>query len=459
MIEKRRASQAKRRPGKSARRTKHAPASAEVHALRTDLDHANVQIEQLRRQSDELSRRAQDGEHAKSTVARLSQELHNRTLRMEQQLAVARQFQRLFMPPALPAFPQVRFAVKYQPSPRVGGDLYDVCDMGNSCVGVLVADAAGNGLSATLITAIAKMAFDTFRQNEYSPKAILEKMNLQIVRNTLEDQFLTAFLGILDLETLRLKFANASHTCPILYGPKRFALLDTEGLCCGMFEEPRYEEKEIQLRAGDRILFYTRGLVRMCNARNQAYADRRLHKLLRANRDLEIGAAVEQIGEDFSRHLAGAEQAEDLTIVGLEVVPRETKEERVVIPSEPMQLARVESLILSRLEALNYGERVLFAVRLALEEAIINAIKHGNRMDKAKHVTVTFSVDRDECVVAVEDEGPGFDPSAVPDPTADENLELPHGRGLVLMRAYMDDVTFNAKGNRVTMRKKAPWAR
>ena len=72
---------------------------------------------------------------------------------------------------------------------------------------------------------------------------------------------------------------------------------------------------------------------------------------------------------------------------------------------------------------------------------------------------MTFSADHDQCVVAVEDEGQGFDPSAVPDPTADENLELPHGRGLVLMRAYMDEVSFNAKGNRVTMRKKAPWAR
>jgi serine phosphatase RsbU (regulator of sigma subunit)/anti-sigma regulatory factor (Ser/Thr protein kinase) len=458
MVERRRAGQAKRKPGNRVRHARRSPASAEAHALRAELDRANVEIERLRRRSDELARRAQDGEHAKSTVARLSQELRNRTLRMEQQLAVARQFQRLFMPPVLPTFPQVHFAVKYQPSPRVGGDLYDVCDMGNSCVGVLVADAAGNGLSATLITAIAKIAFDTFRQNEYSPKVILEKMNQHIVRNTLEDQFLTAFLGILDLETLRLKFANASHTCPILYSPKRFETLDTEGLCCGMFEEPRCEEKEIQLQAGDRLFLYTRGLVRMCNARSQAYPERRLHKLLKANRDLEIGAMVEQVAEDFSRHLGGAEQAEDLTLVGLEVAPRRTKEEHIVIRSEPMQLARVESLILSRLEALNYGERALFAVRLALEEAVINAIKHGNRMDKAKRVTVTFSADREECVVAVEDEGQGFDPASVPDPTTDENLELPHGRGLVLMRAYMDEVKFNAKGNRVTMRKKAPWA-
>src|SRR5208283_39742 len=99
----------------------------------------------------------------------------------------------------------------------------------NSCVGILVADASGNGLSATLATAVAKIAFDTFRQNEYSPKAIMERMNRQIARNTLDDQFLTAFLGILDLETLRFKFVNAAHPRPVLYGPDRFELLDTEG--------------------------------------------------------------------------------------------------------------------------------------------------------------------------------------------------------------------------------------
>jgi serine phosphatase RsbU (regulator of sigma subunit) len=65
-----------------------------------------------------------------------------------------------------------------------------VCDMGNSCVGILVADASGSGLSATLVTAVAKMAFDTFRQNEYSPKAILEKMKKQSGR-TVPSQLFT----------------------------------------------------------------------------------------------------------------------------------------------------------------------------------------------------------------------------------------------------------------------------
>lgn len=449
----------KRRTSKPAILSPKPPAvrTRELCALQKNLAKANLTIGQLREEIEELRSRAQQGDNALHTVAELSRELQNRTVRMEQQLAVARQFQRLFMPPALPSNPRVRLAVKYQPSPRVGGDLYDVFDMGNSSIGIFAADASGYGLTATLVTAVAKMALDTFRQGEYSPKRIMEQVNRQVLQNTLENQFLTAFLAVLDLETMRIKYVNAGHPCPIVYGKGRFEQLDTEGLCCGMFEDPKYEERETHLRPGDKLLVSTRGLVEMVNASGKAYDNKRLHALLRANRDLEPSALVEKLAEEFNRHMGGAEQLEDLTLVGLEVVLREVAENCIVIPSEPMQLNRVESLILPRLEALNYGERAVFGVRLAIEEAVINAIKHGNRMDKAKRVTITYSVDEKECAISVEDEGPGFDPASVPDPTADENLELTHGRGLVLIRAYMDNVSFNKRGNRITMRKVAPW--
>jgi serine phosphatase RsbU (regulator of sigma subunit)/anti-sigma regulatory factor (Ser/Thr protein kinase) len=429
----------------------------ELSALQQELKRATSLEAQLRKEISDLKRSVLEGESARSTVAELSRELHHRTRRLEQELVVARQFQRLFMPVSLPTFPQAKLAVKYSASPRVGGDLYDVFDMGNSCVGIFIGDASGDGLPATLITAVAKMALDAFRQNEYSPRVIMDRVNGQVLRNTLDQQFLTAFLGVLDLETLRMKYVNASHPCPVVYGADRFELLDTEGLCCGMFDDPNYEEKMVQLRPGDRVLLYTRGLVEMCNDAGKAFEHHALYEQLRRAPDLDVGEMVERLADCFLRHLAGAEQMEDLTLIGLQLIPREVKEETVVIPSEPMQLNRVETLILNRLEALNYGERAIFGVRLAIEEAVINAIKHGNRMDKAKKVTITYSADQDECVISVADEGRGFDPGAVPDPTMDENLELPHGRGLVLMKAYMDDVSHNEKGNMVTMRKKAPW--
>jgi len=114
----------------------------------------------------------------------------------------------------------------------------------------------------------------------------------------------------------------------------------------------------------------------------------------------------------------------------------------------------VESEVLERVRQMGYDETARFAVRLALEEAINNAIKHGNRGDPAKAVEIVCSVTPERAEITVRDQGEGFDPASVPDPTAEENLQKPCGRGIMLMRAYMDEVRYNAKGNAVTLLKR-----
>ena len=394
---------------------------------------------------------------ARARIGELEEALRKSTRRVELHNEVALQFQNLFNPPALPRLDGINFVVKYQPCARVGGDLYDIFDLGNGCVGILVADIAGHGLASVFVTALAKMAFDAFRQNEYSPKRILERLNEHLVRHTLSHQFLTAFLCVIDLDTLRMKYVNAAHPCPVVCSGTRFEVLDTEGLCAGMFEDPRYEENEIQLAPEDRAVFFTRGILGMCNGEDKPPRDTQFYDVLRQEREAPLGELMRLLAADFDRCLGGAEQTEDLTLVGLELVKRKTQANRIEVPSEPQQIHRVEERILGGLADLNYGERVLFGVRLAVEEAVVNAMKHGNKMDKAKKVVVTYSMDDKECVISVADEGDGFDPASVPDPTIDENLELAHGRGMVLIRAYMDEVCYNDKGNCVTMRKKAPW--
>ena len=125
-----------------------------------------------------------------------------------------------------------------------------------------------------------------------------------------------------------------------------------------------------------------------------------------------------------------------------------------VIPSDPRAARRLAEEILSRVRSRGYGKEVCFAIRLALEEALINAIKHGNRSDPDKKVRVCAEVGEDLTAITVADEGEGFNPDSVPDPTADENLEKPCGRGIMLMRAYMDEVRFNDRGNEVRMIKR-----
>jgi serine/threonine-protein kinase RsbW len=125
----------------------------------------------------------------------------------------------------------------------------------------------------------------------------------------------------------------------------------------------------------------------------------------------------------------------------------------MVVESKPAAISSVREQIVSKLEANSFSEEDIFAVHLALEEAFINAVKHGNKMDAAKEVKIDYSVGPEKVEVSLTDEGDGFDPDSVPDPRFGENLYKPEGRGLFLMRSYMDVVKFNERGNSVCMTK------
>lgn len=125
----------------------------------------------------------------------------------------------------------------------------------------------------------------------------------------------------------------------------------------------------------------------------------------------------------------------------------------VVAPNDLHEVRRPEQTILDAVARHAYDVDAAFAIKLSLEEALTNAVKHGNRNDPSKTVIIRYYVAADRTVIMVRDEGPGFTPEQVPDPTADENLERPNGRGLMLMQSYMTQVTFNERGNEVWMLK------
>jgi serine/threonine-protein kinase RsbW len=129
------------------------------------------------------------------------------------------------------------------------------------------------------------------------------------------------------------------------------------------------------------------------------------------------------------------------------------EEFEIRIPSTTLEGQKVQERIIDLLEEMSFPPRGIFGVRLALEEAIVNAIKHGNRMDPDKSVRIHCRVCNEKVRIVIEDEGIGFSPDLVPDPTSDENLEKPCGRGIMLMRAFLSLVEYNEEGNRVTLEK------
>lgn len=125
----------------------------------------------------------------------------------------------------------------------------------------------------------------------------------------------------------------------------------------------------------------------------------------------------------------------------------------VKIPSDTSEGQVVQARIVEGLEVREYPDRDVFAVRLALEEALVNAIKHGNRMSPEKSVEIKCWISDERVRIEIQDEGEGFDRQDVPDPTLVENLERPCGRGIMLMGAFMNLIEYNDQGNKVTLEK------
>ena len=125
-----------------------------------------------------------------------------------------------------------------------------------------------------------------------------------------------------------------------------------------------------------------------------------------------------------------------------------------VIASDLKETEIPKRAVLQELEKCRYADSGVFAVKLALEEALSNAVKHGNRCDTSKKITVRYAVTHECAAIIIRDEGEGFCPGEVPDPTTPERLRMPTGRGIMLLRAYMDKVEYRDNGREIFFMKK-----
>jgi serine/threonine-protein kinase RsbW len=124
-----------------------------------------------------------------------------------------------------------------------------------------------------------------------------------------------------------------------------------------------------------------------------------------------------------------------------------------VIPNDTAVGGRLLDDVLQQLEMLHWGRREIFGVHLAVHEALINAISHGNALNGGKHVKFSCRISPEKIHVEITDEGPGFDPDSLPDPTTPAHLDCPGGRGVLLMRTFMSHVEFRNNGNHVVLEK------
>ena len=129
-------------------------------------------------------------------------------------------------------------------------------------------------------------------------------------------------------------------------------------------------------------------------------------------------------------------------------------EKSVTIPGSADAIERLCEQLLLALADAGFSEEDIFAIHLAVEEAFLNACIHGNKGDSAKQIRIECAIRENRFDVSITDQGDGFAPDNLPDPRSEENLYKPSGRGVLLMRSYMDEVEYNEKGNCVRMVKR-----
>ncbi len=127
--------------------------------------------------------------------------------------------------------------------------------------------------------------------------------------------------------------------------------------------------------------------------------------------------------------------------------------EKIVSKGVISELRRICAKVLCHTQNLKYSDDDLFAIHLAMEEAVVNAVKHGNRQDPARNVIIEYDLTPQKVDICVTDQGKGFDSNGLEDPRVGDNIYKPDGRGVLLIRSYMDSVEYNNVGNSVRMVK------
>jgi serine phosphatase RsbU (regulator of sigma subunit) len=249
--------------------------------------------------------------------------------RIEEELSLAHQIQQTFLQSDFPALPRCEVHAVNLPSRQVGGDYYDVVQAPDGSFLVAIADVAGKGVPAALLSSMLQAALRTQARSVESPATILRNINSLVYRSTAVHQFATFFLARVSADGNRMAYANAGHNWPILLRRNgERAWLKTGGTILGIMEDVAMDEGSLELHAGDLLVFYTDGISEATNSDGELYGEERLVEFVAGLPPaLNPEAISASILREIERHLGRLEAQDDRTLVVLRV--QETSREHL----------------------------------------------------------------------------------------------------------------------------------
>lgn len=257
------------------------------------------------------------------TFGAMVQEINAKQER-RQDMAMAKRIQESVLPKSLSLDPtRIAIAATVRPMKEVGGDLYDYFLIDQTHLAIAVADVSGKGVPAALFMMMFHTALRAVARAGLPPAEVLSRVNSQLAEDNDECMFVTAFFGILDIESGELAYAGAGHNPTYRLGSdRRCEALPAPGMAIGLMEGAIYKAQSLRLSPGDRLFLYTDGVTEAFSASRELFGEERLEKLLEEKAALPLDGWLGAVLEAVDRFAEGAEQSDDITCLALAFRPQ-----------------------------------------------------------------------------------------------------------------------------------------
>ncbi|MCK4761594.1 MAG: SpoIIE family protein phosphatase [Candidatus Aminicenantes bacterium] len=239
------------------------------------------------------------------------------------ELNLAHEFQNTFLPKKddISKFKGIKSDFIFEPCSKVSGDFIDMIHLEENTYGYFISDISGHGMAAALISSMLKVFFSLYAKEVLSPEGIYVMLNKEFFTYLNSGEYFTSFYGIYFEEEKKFVYTNANHPPPLLLRAKtgRIELLNTEGFFVGIFKESDFEEKEVFLEKGDRILFYSDGITQGKNPDDEEYGEDRLIEAYKNGADMSIGKLLDKIYDEVKVFTHHVKIDDDVTIAMIEI--------------------------------------------------------------------------------------------------------------------------------------------
>ena len=398
-----------------------------------------------------------------STVATLKRYIAEAAARIDKELEYAKQIQLSALPTNFPEHEDFEIYAQMIAAKEVGGDFYDFYKLDDTTVAFLVADVSGKGIPAAMFMMTAKTIIKDLAESGMAVNDIFTKANEKLCENNESGMFVTAWMGILDLATGKLQYANAGHNPPLIKKANGdFEYLKSRaGFVLAGMEGVRYRVGELILRPGDRVFLYTDGVSEATNSENQLYGEERLLNFMNRNSTVDATALLPGLKANIDAFVGDAPQFDDITMlmfdykshIGGEYMTNRT------FPAKIEALSDVLGFVDLMLEKYECPMKIQTGVCVAIEEVFVNVARYAYKDGEGDaELTIGFNDESRTVTFIIKDKGVPFDPLQKPDPditlSADER-DI-GGLGIFITKKTMDTVTYAYENgeNILTMTKK-----